>query len=34
MKNASPELLRKVFDNLSKDSKQSALEKLFENLDL
>ncbi|MDZ7957880.1 MAG: type II toxin-antitoxin system PemK/MazF family toxin [Aulosira sp. DedQUE10] len=33
VKNASPELLKKVFDNLPEDSKQWALEKLIDNLD-
>ncbi|MBR8834925.1 MAG: type II toxin-antitoxin system PemK/MazF family toxin [Stigonema ocellatum SAG 48.90 = DSM 106950] len=33
VKNASPELLKKVFDNLCEDSKQSALEEFIDNLD-
>ncbi|MBW4667455.1 MAG: type II toxin-antitoxin system PemK/MazF family toxin [Cyanomargarita calcarea GSE-NOS-MK-12-04C] len=33
MRNASPELLKQVFDNLPEDSKQSALEELIDNLD-
>jgi mRNA interferase MazF len=33
LKNASPELLQKVFDNLPKDTKNLALEKLIDNLD-
>jgi mRNA interferase MazF len=33
VKNASPELLKKVFDNLSEDSKKSAIEALIDHLD-
>jgi mRNA interferase MazF len=33
MKNTSPELLKKVFDNLPEDSQKSVLEELIDNLD-
>ncbi|MDF5718184.1 MAG: type II toxin-antitoxin system PemK/MazF family toxin [Rhizonema sp. NSF051] len=33
VKNASPELLLKVFDNLPEESKQSVIEELIDNLD-
>jgi hypothetical protein len=33
MKNASPELLKSVFDNLPEDSQKSVLEELIDNLD-
>ncbi len=34
MRNASPELLKKVFDNLSEDNKKLVVEELLDNLDL
>ncbi len=33
VKNASPEILKKMFDNLPEESKQSAIEELIDNLD-